>query len=192
MPLYIPIWWYSNDFKPKSLAGIRAFTFQSGDIQIRYNLLKNQASDVSLYIPIWWYSNQMRWLKKMLFKQLYIPIWWYSNQNDIQFMFDKLFTLHSNLVIFKLWQCYVWRIFEKSLHSNLVIFKYKYWKFLWSRLMSFTFQSGDIQIETRIASSTLAVPFTFQSGDIQMDVKPIKLVPKKAFTFQSGDIQILI
>ena len=58
---------------------------------------------------------------------------------------------------------------------------------------SFTFQSGDIQIELNGSKRETTFKFTFQSGDIQIktnDLSPLAyLIP---FTFQSGDIQMAI
>ena len=55
--IYIPIWWYSNEFKEESQIEFKIlFTFQSGDIQMG---CAGVAVRVGwwIYIPIWWYSN---------------------------------------------------------------------------------------------------------------------------------------
>ena len=77
--IYIPIWWYSNHlhlllkqelqkdlhsnlviFKcmahPNRRLFAYRFTFQSGDIQIRY-AWTHSGFLMQIYIPIWWYSN---------------------------------------------------------------------------------------------------------------------------------------
>ena len=99
------------------------------------------------------------------------------------------------------------------LHSNLVIFKFKKLSSAMDGAKTFTFQSGDIQINKFVYCDTLCLLFTFQSGDIQMcNMKQLKnILPCNLhsnlvifkyvnillififfnlFTFQSGDIQI--
>ena len=99
------------------------------------------------------------------------------------------------------------------LHSNLVIFKFKKLSSAMDGAKTFTFQSGDIQINKFVYCDTLCLLFTFQSGDIQMcNMKQLKnILPcnlhsnlvifkftihhsppyiSYIFTFQSGDIQI--
>ena len=57
-------------------------------------------------------------------------------------------------------------------------------------MQSFTFQSGDIQINLNAREINKRLQFTFQSGDIQIGAGKFKLVAKNLFTFQSGDIQM--
>ena len=54
--LYIPIWLYSNDYSIVYATGVKAFTFQSGYIQITYGHYRKESD--CLYIPIWLYSNK--------------------------------------------------------------------------------------------------------------------------------------
>ena len=102
-------------------------------------------------------------------KKLYIPIWLYSNKesrspliySSTSFTFQSgyiqiptlpsiishLYTLHSNLVIFK-YTSYVSIFFvDCTLHSNLVIFKYYQNTRQRSAEDIFTFQSGYIQMD---------------------------------------------
>jgi len=61
------------------------------------------------------------------------------------------------------------------LHSNLVIFKFKKLSSAMDGAKTFTFQSGDIQINKFVYCDTLCLLFTFQSGDIQMcNMKQLK------------------
>ena len=77
-----------------------------------------------------------------------------------------------------------------SLHSNLVIFKC-YIYTLCIGPLSFTFQSGSIQMETATALGILANNFTFQSGSIQITTWFNGIKNQLSFTFQSGSIQIV-
>ena len=56
--------------------------------------------------------------------------------------------------------------------------------------LSFTFQSGDIQICNCSKEQNIIIQFTFQSGDIQIELACCKCCSGQKFTFQSGDIQI--
>ena len=97
------------------------FTFQSGSIQIQWvavcrcplctlhsNLVLFKSScsclplpPIKLYIPIWFYSNVQSVSLYLCLKNLYIPIWFYSNETIRQTQPNYLFSLHSNLVLFK-------------------------------------------------------------------------------------------
>ena len=122
--IYIPIWWYSNDYiENVTYVGKISFTFQSGDIQIR------------------------AWLRPSVTALRYL----HSNLVIFKFSYYKtipktFFYLHSNLVIFKftaikgnttktytftfqsgdiqIYSVITLHIFIFiNLHSNLVIFK---------------------------------------------------------------------
>ena len=99
------------------------FTFQYGDIQIKY-FEDNKNSHYIIYIPIWWYSNSRVF------------------ENEV----GKQIDLHSNMVIFKSlkseayskgWNRFTFQYgdiqIEKIQTLNLTI-------------AAFTFQYGDIQI----------------------------------------------
>ena len=98
--LYIPIWLYSNIDKSTYISPLKAFTFQSGYIQIGMIFFATFYR-LSLYIPIWLYSNTVQddtgeRSITFTFQSGYIQI-------GLRF-FDLVFciyTLHSNLVIFK-------------------------------------------------------------------------------------------
>ena len=77
---------------------------------------------------------------------LYIPIWWYSNTSPTLYVAPSKSTLHSNMVIFKL---HLARILE-------------------SKFYRFTFQYGDIQIDSNDYTDIQLFCFTFQYGDIQI------------------------
>ena len=59
--------------------------------------------------------------------------------------------------------------------------------------VTFTFQSGDIQIDRAVSPRLRFWLFTFQSGDIRMCTvwKHARLI-RMRFTFQSGDIRIIV
>ena len=163
--LYIPIWFYSNLITLATPDHGLHFTFQSGSIQIQWvavcrcplctlhsNLVLFKSScsclplpPIKLYIPIWFYSNVQSVSLYLCLKNLYIPIWFYSNETIRQTQPNYLFSLHSNLVLFK------W--YTKNNH-----FKFVY----------FTFQSGSIQIISSSVLPTYSPNFTFQSGSIQI------------------------
>ena len=116
--LYIPIWFYSNKSGVrKQIPWKNAFTFQSGSIQILWDLAPLLSSH-SLH------SNLV------LFKSCVI-------QKDG----SRTFTLHSNLVLFKFCKASQIGGTSATLHSNLVLFKsvhiippiYAAWKALFCR-----------------------------------------------------------
>ena len=99
------------------------------------------------------------------------------------------------------------------LHSNLVIFKLQLLLEYPKSYITFTFQSGDIQIGIGMYNHVGIYAFTFQSGDIQIIFRsalftwyksiyiPIwwysntladlnNILFEQKFTFQSGDIQM--
>ena len=97
------------------------FTFQSGSIQITTDTEMNNnvstlhsnlvlfkcclsnvsISDKILYIPIWFYSNFIHSIESISWIHLYIPIWFYSNVIGSVAVVSSIYTLHSNLVLFK-------------------------------------------------------------------------------------------
>ena len=101
-------------------------------------------------------------------KCIYIPIWWYSNHLHSLFLYYYWYYLHSNLVIFK------------SLIPLGTL----------SSRTTFTFQSGDIQINFLLS-------YLFQWFQIYIPIwwysnkwTTFSYACLSIFTFQSGDIQI--
>ena len=188
MPLYIPIWFYSNWQVTRKTRWLNYFTFQSGSIQILLSPL-TPFFLIKLYIPIWFYSNGETFACKIYTYHLYIPIWFYSNSIFWKIGEQILIALHSNLVLFKFVSSY--KLKPKQI---------------------FTFQSGSIQIYLIENIQLKDVTFTFQSGSIQMKVVGLEPILEEvtlhsnlvlfkleslidvadnlAFTFQSGSIQI--
>ena len=56
-------------------------------------------------------------------EKIYIPIWCYLNFVDLQLFDQKLYNLHSNMVLLKL-NMFTWEnLPETNLHSNMVLLK---------------------------------------------------------------------
>ena len=94
-----------------------------------------------------------------------------SGSIQISYKTDYSFTrlpLHSNLVLFKFGYKIICVFFFATLHSNLVLFKSLSSSRLDNTILSFTFQSGSIQISSFKAPYLLLSIFTFQSGSIQI------------------------
>ena len=123
--LYIPIWFYSN------VRRLRLVYCHCLHLYIPIWFYSNSREYCGLYnrnflyIPIWFYSNERWQVKYSNYCDLYIPIWFYSNGASSICITDIEDTLHSNLVLFKLAVPAV----------NI------------STLVSFTFQSGSIQMK---------------------------------------------
>ena len=120
---------------------------------------------------------------------LYIPIWFYSN-GFICLSITFLYTLHSNMVLFKylfsnvsletfllyipiwfysngLWQtwCNQWFV----LYIPIWFYSNKDGVIVKLEIPSFTFQYGSIQIEPREMEKKRIPYFTFQYGSIQIE-----------------------
>ena len=100
--------------------------------------------------------------------------------------------LHSNLVIFKFALLRQSINLSHNLHSNLVIFKFASNVVTESITIRFTFQSGDIQINSNSEfcrlSYSIYIPIWWYSNSC---IRPkAQAIGKILFTFQSGDIQI--
>ena len=127
---YIPFTFQSGSIQMTIQLGIlyvwTFFTFQSGSIQISKQV--NQFSSfLKLYIPIWFYSNFIAPPTQCRFTTLYIPIWFYSNNVHI-IVFHNIAILYIP----------IW--FYSNAMLNLAP----------PLILSFTFQSGSIQILLRI------------------------------------------
>ena len=97
--LYIPIWFYSNSYSYSITGRQKSFTFQSGSIQINgYNSKRPCGGSFTFQSG----SIQIQSRKKEAkdFRKLYIPIWFYSNW-ELQRLRLRIYSLHSNLVLFK-------------------------------------------------------------------------------------------
>ena len=100
----------------------------------------------NLYIPIWFYSNFSQYINSLCNYSLYIPIWFYSNNTKLP-------------------------TFAVLLHLYIPIWFYSNFSFLaclFATVLSFTFQSGSIQIKVNLGFNIGAEYFTFQSGSIQI------------------------
>ena len=78
----------------------------------------------NLYIPIWFYSNFSQYINSLCNYSLYSPIWFYSNNTKLP-------------------------TFAVLLHLYIPIWFYSNFSFLaclFATVLSFTFQSGSIQI----------------------------------------------
>ena len=144
------------------------FTFQSGDIQILIQKLKN-ALILTIYIPIWWYSNKYllrRIVQSLLYLHSNLVIFKYNLLEEISENIKK-FTFQSGdiqmLSILQTWKKYL------HVHANLVIFKSLQYK----------------KIEN--SHKGIYIPIWWYSNSIG---EPQAILPTR-FTFQSGDIQIL-
>ena len=131
--------------KQYEVSEVVEFTFQSGDIQI-IPFFSISFTAFEIYIPIWWYSNQIMWI----------------------FTTKHKYNLHSNLVIFKSKQQIRYSFVEHYLHSNLVIFKSSAMYKCTISTDTFTFQSGDIQIQhlnlSSYCSKNIYIPIWWYSN----------------------------
>ena len=185
--LYIPIWFYSNQFGSESNPMLFIFTFQSGSIQIEVRKQKGkddttftfQSGSIQIKIALRPYQEEA-----------------FTFQSGSIQILSRSGLYHTG----------------KPLHSNLVLFKCFFISFFLQTLFRFTFQSGSIQMfasqrrrharwqlyipiwfysnKLTVLVFLVAVNFTFQSGSIQMVKREIQVCLVQCFTFQSGSIQI--
>ena len=97
---------------------------------------------VDLYIPIWLYSNRPQTLPYPRSVTLYIPIWLYSNY------MEKVIDLKSNELYIPIW-------LYSNVNQNSDV----------SKNLSFTFQSGYIQIRPYHTTYLCRLKSTFLSTD---------------------------
>ena len=162
------------------------FTFQSGYIQMG-DYLQVTTYPIYLYIPIWLYSNQTASsiqcnLQPFTFQSGYIQI------SFLRFALLLYYSLHSNLVIFKL---NLTLSFFAVIYLYIPIWLYSNNTWMYQRIyqIAFTFQSGYIQIKcVAIVEQViiLYIPIWLYSNNAVLKLTLLY----KSFTFQSGYIQI--
>ena len=209
--LYIPFWLYSSQLGLYKIGNMENFTFHSGYIQVRgergivalvlnftfhsgYIQVKWEGCisrwNSTLYIPFWLYSSYNLLINNNYMVYLYIPFWLYSSEMNWDSVFELSETLHSILVIFKLYS-------RPETYEVLV---------------NFTFHSGYIQVHSipfvlarnNTLHSILVIfksnsetvffgvetVFTFHSGYIQVIYSVVFYARNRSFTFHSGYIQV--
>ena len=98
-------------------------------------------------------------------------------------------TLHSNLVIFKCGEQGKIKMVN-TLYIPIWLYSNAFEQIFLLPMTSFTFQSGYIQMRSKLNALYAFVTFTFQSGYIQIPPTPAPTAVPIPFTFQSGYIQI--
>ena len=141
--LYIPIWFYSNQFGSESNPMLFIFTFQSGSIQIEVRKQKGkddttftfQSGSIQIKIALRPYQEEA-----------------FTFQSGSIQILSRSGLYHTG----------------KPLHSNLVLFKCFFISFFLQTLFRFTFQSGSIQMfasqRRRPARWQLYIPIWFYSN----------------------------
>ena len=98
-------------------------------------------------------------------------------------------TLHSNLVIFKCGEQGKIKMVN-TLYIPIWLYSNAFEQIFLLPMTSFTFQSGYIQMRSKLNALYAFVTFTFQSGYIQIKTFTFIKRISSLFTFQSGYIQI--
>ena len=164
--LYIPIWFYSNNFCKQVNSKFGIFTFQSGSIQITTML-----HSVTTSYTFTFQSGSIQMMSLMsldgLLLLLYIPIWFYSNTKAKGKTIDvKSFTFQSGsiqiLLIFiinsladKLY-IPIW-FYSNAIGFSFLIFKVFLYIPIW-------FYSNSVHIHLIVLIILLYIPIWFYSN----------------------------
>ena len=101
MQIYIPLWFYSNDYGEYIDMGLNKFTFHYGSILIRKTYMKS--ANIKIYIPLWFYSNFLPPVSLFHLLLIYIPLWFYSNDlKNLRHKRPSTFTFHYGSILMEL------------------------------------------------------------------------------------------